>query len=219
LSAKPLVPVGDVQVKPAHYTFEKYDDLERWSSYWWQIRAALRLEPRRLLEIGSGTGVFKSYLRSVGVDVKSADIDATRGADFVVDVRKLHEGIPADEHFDTVAAFQVLEHLPYADFEIALESLARRAPGALISLPYHGFQLRLAFAIGQWRVSLGGYVPYLTHKKWDGEHYWELGWHHPPRKVTKVMEKFFTVEHRGFVKENPYHYMWVLRSRLWETEK
>jgi 2-polyprenyl-3-methyl-5-hydroxy-6-metoxy-1,4-benzoquinol methylase len=205
---------GNVQVKAGHYDFERYDDKERWSSYWYQIRSALRLSPKRVLEIGSGTGVFRSYLRNAGVEVKTADIDRERGADFVIDVRKLDADLPPEEKFDVVAAFQVLEHIPYDDLEKALEQLARRAPNALVSLPYHGFQLRLAFAINNWRVSLGTYVPWLTHKKWDGEHYWELGWHHPPRRVTKVMEKFFTVESRGFVKENPYHYWWVLRSKL-----
>src|SRR5688500_9215486 len=54
----------EVQVAPEHYDFEVYDDLERWTSYWYQIRTALRLRPKRVLEIGSGTGVFRSYLRN-----------------------------------------------------------------------------------------------------------------------------------------------------------
>ena len=67
-----------VQVPPEHYEFDRYDDLERWSSYWYQIRAAMRTRPTRVLEIGSGTRVFRSYLENRGVEVRSVDIDDSR---------------------------------------------------------------------------------------------------------------------------------------------
>jgi hypothetical protein len=35
-----------VQVAPEHYDFERYDDRERWMSYWHQIRAVLAVRPR-----------------------------------------------------------------------------------------------------------------------------------------------------------------------------
>jgi 2-polyprenyl-3-methyl-5-hydroxy-6-metoxy-1,4-benzoquinol methylase len=135
-SGDALVAPRPVQVAPESYDFEIYDNLERWASYWYQIRAALRLKPRRVLEIGSGTGVFRMYLRSRDIEVLTADIDQTRGVDYLADVSRLDETLPAGETFDIVAAFQVLEHLPYGDFERCLEGIARRArPYALISLP------------------------------------------------------------------------------------
>src|SRR4029453_1616784 len=97
----------EVQVPPEHYSFERYDDLERWSSYWYQVRAALRLRPRTVLEIGSGTGVFQAYLRGVGIEVATADFALPRRPDFVCDVARLDETLPAGLRFDVVAAFQV----------------------------------------------------------------------------------------------------------------
>lgn len=214
-SGDALVAPRPVQVAPESYDFEIYDNLERWASYWYQIRAALRLKPRRVLEIGSGTGVFRMYLRSRDIEVKTADIDPTRGVDFLADVSRLDETLPPGERFDIVAAFQVLEHLPFSEFERCLEGIARRArPYAMISLPYFGFQLRLQLAIGELRLSLGRKVGYPWKKPWNGEHYWELGWFHPVGRVTRTMEKYFEVLERRFVKENPYHYLWVLRSKL-----
>ena len=35
----------EVQVAPSHYDFERYDDAERWMSYWHQIRAVLAVRP------------------------------------------------------------------------------------------------------------------------------------------------------------------------------
>jgi 2-polyprenyl-3-methyl-5-hydroxy-6-metoxy-1,4-benzoquinol methylase len=205
--------VRPVQVEPGHYAFERYDDLERWSSYWYQVRSALRLAPRRVLEIGSGTGVFRSYLRNVGIEVKAADIDDSRKPDYIADVSRLGETLPAGEHFDVVAAFQVLEHLPFEELDACLAGIASRGTHALISLPYHGFQLRLAFAIGALRVSLGGYVPFPWRKRFDGEHHWELGRGHSVRRISRIFARHFEILERGFVKENPYHYLWVLRSR------
>ena len=49
-----------VQVAAEHYDFERYDDRERWMSYWHQIRAVMSVRPSRVLEIGPGSGVFRS---------------------------------------------------------------------------------------------------------------------------------------------------------------
>ena len=94
-----------VQVAPEHYDFERYDDRERWMSYWHQIRVVLAVRPKTVLEIGPGSGVFRSYLRSVGIDVKTLDIDASRGVDFVADITRLDEALPAGLVFDAVCAF------------------------------------------------------------------------------------------------------------------
>lgn len=56
-----------VQVAPEHYDFERYEELERWISYWYQIRAVLAVKPRTVLEIGPGSGVFNRYLRHASV--------------------------------------------------------------------------------------------------------------------------------------------------------
>lgn len=204
----------DVQVAPEHYEFGRYDDLERWGSYWYQVRAALATRPRSVLEIGGGTRVFRSYLENRGVEVRSVDIDTSRAPDFVADVGDLDNTLPAGLRFDCVAAFQVLEHLPYERFEACLAGLARRAaPWCLISLPYHGLQFRFAFNFAGLRRSVGFSLPALRKLRWNGEHYWELGLEHPVRSVTATMARHFEVVSRGFVPENPYHYLWVLRSR------
>jgi SAM-dependent methyltransferase len=145
----------EVQVAPEHYDFERYDDLERWCSYWYQIRAAMRLRPKRVLEIGSGTGVFKSYLNNAGVQCQSLDIDASRKPDYIADLTDLDRTLPTEARFDIVAAFQVLEHLPFEHFEDCLAGIARRAPYALISLPYRGQRVRWSFWWGDYHFTLG----------------------------------------------------------------
>jgi 2-polyprenyl-3-methyl-5-hydroxy-6-metoxy-1,4-benzoquinol methylase len=203
-----------IQVAPEHYDFERYDDRERWMSYWHQIRVVLAVRPKTVLEIGPGSGVFRNYLRSVGIDVKTVDIDASRGVDYVADITRLDETLPAGLVFDAVCAFQVLEHLPLDEFETCLANIARRAnPNVFISLPYRGLRLRFAFWWGDYHLTLGHKFMLPWRHRPCPEHYWELGYPYTARKITKVLAKHLEVVGRGFIPENPYHYLWRLRRR------
>jgi 2-polyprenyl-3-methyl-5-hydroxy-6-metoxy-1,4-benzoquinol methylase len=206
-------PPRPLQVAPEHYDFERYDDLERWISYWYQIRATMRLGPRTVLEIGSGSGVFRQYLASTGIDVSSMDIDPSRRPDYVADVSDLDGTLPPGVGFDAICAFQVLEHLPFEQFERCLEGIARRGRHALISLPYRGERVRLALWLGDKQISLGHKFMMPWRYRRCPEHHWELGFGYSARRITRIMSNHFEVLERGFVKENPYHYLWVLRSR------
>jgi hypothetical protein len=209
--------VREVQVAPEHYDFERYDDAERWMSYWHQIRVVLAARPRvkTVLEIGPGSGVFRSYLRNAGIVVKTLDIDATRDVDYVADITKLDEALPAGLQFDAVCAFQVLEHLPLADFETCLAGIAKRAaPHVFISLPYRGLRLRLELWWGDHMLSLGrGKLMLPWRHAPIPEHHWELGYPHTARSINRKIVRHLDVVERGFLRENPYHYMWQLRTR------
>ena len=204
----------EVQVQPDHYDFERYDDAERWMSYWHQIRVVLASGAKDVLEVGPGSGVFRSYLANVGVKVSTLDIDASRKVDYVADLTRLDETLPEGLTFDAVCAFQVLEHLPWTEFEKCVAGMARRAaPYAFISLPYRGLHVRWSMWWGDWAVSLGHKLMLPWRSKPIAEHYWELGWGHSARRINKIISRYFEVTWRGFLRENPYHYMWCLRRR------
>jgi len=40
-----------------------------------------------------------------------------------------------------------------------------------------------------------------------------MGYPYTARKITRVIGKHMDVVSRGFIRENPYHYMWQLRAR------
>jgi 2-polyprenyl-3-methyl-5-hydroxy-6-metoxy-1,4-benzoquinol methylase len=203
-----------VQVAPEHYDFERYDDAERWMSYWHQLRAVLAVRPRSVLEIGAGSGVFRDYLRHAGVTVTTFDLDASRGADYVGDVAKLDAALPAGMTFDAVCAFQVLEHLPLGELDACIQQLAARArPHVFVSLPYRGLRVRLALWWGDHRLTLGHKFMLPWRHKPIPEHHWELGYPHTAGKITRRIARQLDVVSRGFVPENPYHYMWQLKTR------
>ena len=203
-----------VQVTPDHYDFERYDDAERWMSYWHQLRAVLSVRPKTVLEIGPGSGVFRNYLRAKGVEVKTLDIDTTRDVDYVADITKLDATLPAGLTFDAICAFQVLEHLPFDEFETCLAGIARRAnPHVFISLPYRGLRIRWSFWWGDHLLTLGHKFMLPWRHKPIPEHHWELGYPFTARKITKVIATHMDVVTKGFIRENPYHYMWQLKKR------
>ncbi|MEO7733026.1 MAG: hypothetical protein ABIY55_18840, partial [Kofleriaceae bacterium] len=45
------------------------------------------------------------------------------------------------------------------------------------------------------------------------EHHWELGYPLTARKITRRIATQLDVVSRGFLRENPYHYLWQLRRR------
>lgn len=208
------VAANPVQVAPEHYDFERYDDRERWMSYWHQIRAVLRVRPRRVLEIGPGSGVFRGYLQRAGVEVETLDIDASRDVDHVGDITRLDEVLPAGRTFDAVCAFQVLEHLPFAQLETCLAGIARRAaPHVFISLPYRGLRVRWSWWWGDHQLSLGHKFMVPWRARPCPEHHWELGFGYSARRLTRIFQRYYDVDQRGFVPENPYHYLWCMRRR------
>src|SRR5438874_10919618 len=96
-----------VQVPVSLYE-DGYDTLERFQSYWHQLREATDLGGR-VLEIGIGNGTVSSILRARGLDVVTADIDRELRPDVVADIRKL----PFENgSFDGVLACEILEHIP-----------------------------------------------------------------------------------------------------------
>ena len=167
-----------------------------------------------MLEIGPGSGVFRSYLRSAGVEVKTLDIDASRDVDYVADITRLDDALPEGLRFDAVCAFQVLEHLPFAELETCLAGIARRAaPHVFISLPYRGLRVRMSLWWGDHSMTLGHKFMLPWRHKPIPEHHWELGYPHTARSITKKIARHLDVVERGFLAENPYHYMWQLRAR------
>ena len=192
----------------------RYDDAERWMSYWHQLRAVLAVRPRRVLEIGAGSGVFRHTLQHAGVEVTTVDLDPTRGPDVVGDVARLDDVLPAGRTFDAVCAFQVLEHLPLADFDGCLAQLARRAaPHVFLSLPYRGLRVRLSLWWGDHHLTLGHKFLLPWRHRPIPEHHWELGYPITARKITRRIAAQLDVVSRGFIRDNPYHYLWHLRRR------
>jgi 2-polyprenyl-3-methyl-5-hydroxy-6-metoxy-1,4-benzoquinol methylase len=125
------------QVPKSHYSKEGYNNLLRFLSYQHQIELITNLKPKNVLEIGVGNKLVSNQLKSMGLKVTTCDFDPKLKPDFIGDIRNL----PFKKNeFDLVVAFEVLEHLPFSDFDKALFEMQRVSKkNCIISLPYPCF--------------------------------------------------------------------------------
>ncbi len=202
------------QVDKSAYRFERYTGLDRWSSYHYQLRELLALDPATVLEVGVGDGVVREYLRTnTGIAYTSLDFAEDLKPDVVGDVRAMPF---VDASFDVACVFEVLEHLPFEEFEGALRELKRIAKRhVLVSLPHFGppikFLLKLPF-LPEFKVAFK--FPYHPVHRFNGQHYWEIGKKgYAPRHIREVLAKHFHIRKEFVPFENQYHHFFVLEKR------
>jgi len=198
----------DPQVAPEHYD-RSYDHRRRFVSYWNQVDQVLRSEPQVLLEVGIGNGFVSRYLRHLGLELRTVDLDERLGPDVVASVTDLPFD---DDSFDVACCFETLEHLPWEQFPVALRELKRIARRrVLISLPDVTPCLRLRLGLRPTKYAIDLSRDWVRGKTpehvFDGQHYWEIGARGTGLPVVQqVIEQTglrITEVHRDA--EDPYH--------------
>jgi len=135
----------------------------------------LALNPSIVLELGPGPGLFKLLAGHFGITVETVDIDSELNPDYVASATELPF---ADNSYDCVCAFQMLEHLPYELSVQAFSEMARVAKDSIV--------ISLPDAKNMWSFSVQGprfrginiQIPRPTLRpsphNFDGQHYWEI---------------------------------------------
>lgn len=200
------------QVDRSIYVGPGYISPARFASYAYQLQEVLALQPRRVLEVGIGNGLVSHMLRKAGLEVTTLDFDASLEPDIVASLTDMPV---ADASFDVVACFEVLEHLPFEQFPVALGELRRASSRHVVtSLPdcvrIYKLEARLP-KLGYRRLSFGAPFFAPVEHSFDGEHYWEIGVHgfSLERIQTCFHEAGLEVVKTYRVWENPYHRIFV----------
>lgn len=203
----------EVQVDKSHYDFSSYMDLDRFNSFYEQLKLIKKNNPNSILDIGPGNNFLK-FLLQEDIYFKTIDIDSSTQPDFIGSVDNLP--IPNDS-FDVVCCFQVLEHLPFDLFGKCLSEIHRVSKNdVLISLPYSrlDFKFSLKFAIFKELRFLMTIPKFYKKNKFDGQHYWEIGRKGTPKKVIKEeLEKYFHIQEVVNPFQNPYHIFYKLTKK------
>lgn len=202
------------QVEPNHYFNKSYDSKERFISYWHQINEFVRLEPDSVLEIGIGSGFVSKYLKERDINITTLDFDLNLNPDRVGSVLD----IPfEDNSFEVVGCYEVLEHLPFENFNKALAEIFRISKScAILSLPDVNRVYRVYVhlpKVGVFKKLIP--LPQLKNiHKFDGEHYWEIGKVGYPlsKIVCKIQKSGFKIEKTYRVFEQPYHRFFILKK-------
>lgn len=202
------------QVAKSHYTVSNYNNRETWMNFWHQVKAVLKLNPKKILEIGPGNKTVTDMLKKAGVKVVTVDIDPALEPDVVASVLDLPF---EDLAFDAVLCSEVLEHLPYEYFIPALKELSRVSGGRIIlGLPNAGAVLRFDLKIPILkRLTLFAKIPFFWKEhKFNGEHYWETGKKGCSRDFIRrvIAEAGFKIEEDVIHSDDPAHWLMVLEK-------
>lgn len=198
---------------------QEYLTKYRLISYYNQKRIinSLGKNVKSILEIGIFNSLFSEILTKEGYQVTRADFDVNLDPDIVCDLRSDFE-IPKDK-FDAIVLFQVLEHIPYDDFEKAVKKLAEATKKfVVISLPYNSEYLtvQFRFSFAKRPRSLLLQIPkfWSSKPRTHDEHYWEIGLKgYPKKRIISSLEQSGLKLRREYQDPlHPYHYFFVLEK-------
>lgn len=204
----------DIQVDASWYG-RRYMDQERIITHWHQaVRTAERCpEGGRVLEVGPGNGHVTWLLRSWGLQVDTLDFDPELKPDIVGDVTCLPL---ADKAYDCVLAAEVLEHLPWKEFNTALAELRRVCRGHVVltlPAPFLGLSLMGNMTwVDTIALHLG--LPHWKRHRFDGQHYWEVGKRGTERRVVRkaILQAGFQIEHEYRPAPSRYCLFFLLKA-------
>ena len=200
------------QVNKSHYNFNKYSFEGRFVSYYWQLRETLALAPSSILEVGVGDRVFGDFIKNnTSVAYTSVDVAEDLHPDIVGSILKLPFD---DKSFDVVCAFEVLEHLPFEQFDRAVAELSRVARShVVISIPHFGPMFSFSFKIPFVpEIRVAWKIPFPKKHVFNGQHYWELGKSgYPIRRIREILQSRGEIIHDFVPFGNAYHHFFALR--------
>ena len=197
---------------------EEYITRDRLTSYYNQARIikSLGSQVNNILEIGIFNSLFTKIMALEGYQITTADYDAKLNPDLIIDLQT--EFVIPHNQFDTIVLFQVLEHIPYDKFELALSKLAAATQKFLvISLPYYSNFFAINLKINT--PSRPRHLLFQLPKFWETiplseQHYWEIGMKgYPMKKIIKSLQNTQLKLVRKYQDPyNPYHYFFVLEK-------
>lgn len=203
-----------VQKSKCGYAFERYSYPARWVSYYCQLDEIIKTNALSVLEVGIGDQVVGNYLRN---NTKIVYSSLDHNADLHPDIVGSADNIPAaSASFDTVCAFEVLEHLPFEKFEVCLREMSRVSRrNVLLSLPHFGPMLKLNVKIPFFpEMRIKYKIPGPFKHVFNGEHYWEIGKaNFSYGVILSILKKYFVVAKDYIPHGSDYHHFFVLEKR------
>jgi hypothetical protein len=209
------------QISRGRYFNEAYFREETIDSLVFQLVNIYKLQPRNILEVGIGNGFVSDFLKKAGMDVTTVDINPALAPDYVGgfdDLDILLEG----KKFEVVLCAEVLEHLPFAEFEKHVKSLFDSSEKyVFITIPRAQktiLDIRVNFTLRAKIFQIENWMPWLFYsfpkKKISKLHHWEIN-HSSDTKLSNILEvfgRYGSVLENGLVRRNHYHHYFIIRK-------
>lgn len=207
------------QVNSEHYNFGSYLTSKRWMSYYYQILEILKRNPKNILIIGKGDDIVPYILKKLCQNftkIDTFDFDEALEPDIIGDIRNLSSILKSK--YDCIVCCQVLEHLPFDNFEKILKEMKavlKPGGGIILSLPQRSGRIKFLLEVHKTAlIKFCTQIPLFRKYRFNGQHYWEM------RAVGTSKRKILDIVHRNFnildnytVFENPYHFFIICESK------
>lgn len=194
--------------KEVYYADSYFTYSQLWS-FVEQIQHIKQFSPHSVIEIGVGNGFVSEFLKKMGIRVKTFDINPNLMPDVIAPLQDIGNYVTPRE-FDLISCCEVLEHLPFTEFEGAISTFAGLSGQLFLSLPNHG---RI--------IGFGGMIQLPKFSRWVGAwfrlpagssrlpdmHFWEIDYNDETsrKQITKLLQKYYQNVTSGYFKANPYH--------------
>ena len=210
-----------VQVEKTHYDFDKYVDIGRWNSYYYQIAKTMEQSGDDVLVVGAGDAIVVDVLKKFGKNVDTFDFDKALEPDIVGSVTEIDEVVK--KKYDVVLCCQVLEHIPFDKFSDTvrrIKTVLKPSGCFILSLPNHSIGFKMDVKIPKMpRIEKVGVIKRPFRKVWDlqkdgkGEHYWEINTKGcEEKKVKRILGEYYSIAERFIPMNNLYHIFYVLKK-------
>jgi SAM-dependent methyltransferase len=194
--------------KSAYYS-DNYFGLTQLCSFAHQIHDIHRLKPANILEIGIGNGFTSSFLKRAGFDVVTVDINAALEPDICSPIAGLVPHLKG-RYFDLVVCCEVLEHMPFENFETNIEVFRAAGSRLYLTLPNYKRVFGLGGFLRLPKLSptiFGAQIELGIRKPLDKEHFWEVGSSSMTtrKEILNTLGKFYSHVNTRRYGLNPYH--------------
>lgn len=183
-----------------------------------QITVVHAQKPKSILEIGHGNGFVSSYLKAMGYNVTTFDINQNLNPDLVGNIIDIEQYFSQDS-FDLILCAEVLEHLPFNLFREILAKLSHITNKSLVLTLPRRHRILLDFTC-RIKSPFGNYKHFEVFWSLPGrlkleEHHWEIDYkkEFSLKNVSNAISENFEIL-RTFSESNfRYHQFFILRKR------
>lgn len=178
------------------YLVPNWEDEQIFSMYYKQIELVKEysLLWYNILEIGPWSWFVSDYLKKIWYNIDTFDYFEKFNPTYCWDIREINNIV--EKKYDLIICFDVLEHIPFIDFEKTLQKLAIISNDIIIWLPRPSFNLfrfifRLPYFKKIYKISINISLFWKEHI-YDWAHHWEVWkkWY-SIKIITKIFKKVF----------------------------
>lgn len=202
--------------KELYYTAGYFSN-EQFESFSEQLRLVHSLNRQNILEIGIGNGIVADFLRKAGFNVTTVDINPNLSPDIVGSVTDLKD-ILQNTKFDVILCAEVLEHLPFDQFEQVISNMAETTREyAILTLPRCQkviFDIQFSIKVPKLPCIKKGLFLSVPSSNTIPEHHWELNSSKATKlkKIEVILQKYFKIVDSGRFRFRSYHHYFILRK-------